>query len=69
MNPQQGVHVNTVAMRHYQSGGKLLLYCAQEVDKLVPDEKRKGKMRTVQETEYSHEPEMEGPHTSQSAAH
>lgn len=33
---------------------------AQEVDKQVPDEKRKGKMRTVQEMEYQYEPEMEG---------
>lgn len=32
----------------------------QEVDKQVPDEKRKGKMRTVQEMEYLYEPEMEG---------
>ena len=32
----------------------------QEVDRQVPDEKRKGKMRTVQEMEYLYEPEMEG---------
>ena len=32
----------------------------QEVDKQVPDEKRKGKMRTVQELEYRYEPEMAG---------
>jgi YLP motif-containing protein 1 len=32
----------------------------QEVDKEVPDDKRKGKMRTIQELEYRYEPEMAG---------
>ena len=32
----------------------------QEVDKEVPDEKRKGKMKTIQELEHRYEPEMEG---------
>ena len=30
------------------------------MDKEVPDEKRKGKMRTIQELEYKYEPEMAG---------
>ena len=34
--------------------------CRQEVDKEVPDDKRKGKMKTIQELEYRYEPEMEG---------
>jgi len=36
----------------------------QEVDKEVPDEKRKGKMKTIQELEYRYEPEMEGASSS-----
>ena len=37
-----------------------LFCCRQEVDKEVPDDKRKGKMKTIQELEYRYEPEMEG---------
>ncbi len=36
----------------------------QEVDKEIPDEKRKGKMKTIQELEYRYEPEMEGASSS-----